>query len=381
MNPGKGPGREKLFSIFRDLVRADSAPGREAEVRDYVTGFCRAMGLRVHEDDAGTRTGGDSGNLFVTVPGALDLPPIVLNAHMDTIGPHAKVTLVETPGRFSSSGDTVLGADCKAGVAAMLSAVESFLEEGGPRRPLQLVFTVQEEMGLVGARNMDLRLLEGDWGVVLDGSGPVGGIVVEAPGRYELEFTVTGRSAHAGVEPELGKNAIACAAEAIAGLRQGRLDQETTSNIGLVSGGSAVNVVPGRAVVEGEVRGMSEARLDQEKERMVEVFRRAAGRHECELGVRAELSFEHFRLDPDSQPVRLLSEALERVGANVTLRSSGGGSDANVFNRAGLEMAVMCIGLANAHSTGEFIPKDELHRVARAVAEMVRLAGERGDPS
>ncbi len=380
MKPGEGPERERLFSIFRELIGIDSEPGREAAVRDYITGFCASIGLSAVEDDAGGRTGGQSGNLFVTVPGTRsELPPVMLSAHMDTVVPGSGITLVESPERFASSGDTVLGADCKAGIAAILSAVEFLVGAGGPGSPLQLVFTVQEEPGLVGSRNMDTSRLLGRWGLVLDGSGPVGGIVVEAPGRYQLKFTLKGRSAHAGVEPELGINAISCAAEAIASLRLGRIDGETTANIGVVSGGSAVNVVPETAVAEGEIRSMSETRLDGERDHMVEAFQRAAAGRGCALKVEVERSFEHFRLDPGAAPVRLLSEALKRIGIEPVLRSSGGGSDANVFNRAGLEMVVMQIGLSMAHSTEEYILKDDLHDVARAVAETVRLAGERGE--
>ncbi|MBU4301303.1 MAG: M20/M25/M40 family metallo-hydrolase, partial [Actinobacteria bacterium] len=238
-----GPEPGRLFSIFQELLRIDSEPGKEGELRDYVKGFCSGIGLVTCEDLAGEVTGGESGNLVIRVPSGAPStePPIILNAHMDTVAPGEGVVPVEEDDRFTSAGDTVLGADDKAGVAAILAAVECIMGAGMRHRALEVLFTVQEEPGLIGAKNLDRSLLEGRWGLVLDGSGGVGGIVVEAPSRDRVKFTVRGRSAHAGVEPEKGTNAIACAAEAIAGLSLGRLDERTTANIGIINGGRACN--------------------------------------------------------------------------------------------------------------------------------------------
>jgi tripeptide aminopeptidase len=264
----------------------------------------------------------------------------------------------------------VLGADCKVGIAAILVAAEAVRESGLPHRALQLVFTVQEEPGLLGVRHMDLSLIRGTWGVVLDGSGPIGGIVVEAPGQDQVKFTVRGRSAHSGIEPEKGVNAIACAADAISSIKTGRHDGATTSNIGLISGGTAVNIVPDGAVVEGEIRSLETSRLEQERDTMIGAFKSAARRHGCKIVIEVDRTFEQFRLPSDSRPVRYLSAALEKCGFNPSLARSGGGSDANILNRAGFEMAVMQIGLANAHSKDEYILKEDIVAVARVVNKL-----------
>lgn len=380
MSPEDGPDATRLFQIFTELVKIDSESGHEDAVRDYIREFCIALSFAVHEDSAGAATGTGCGNLVVRVPaGAFSpLPPVMLCAHMDTVSPGRSIIPFDAGDRFISISETVLGADCKAAVAALLSTVEHLSQTGGPYRALELVFTVQEEPGLIGARNLDMSLLDCEWGVVLDGSGPVGGIVLKAPSQDRYTITVKGRAAHAGVEPEKGVNAIACAARAIAGLRQGRLDESTTSNVGLISGGEAVNIVPEQAVVEGELRSHSEGRLDEERELVLESFRKAAQESGCELECEVAHSFSRFELDASSTPVRLLSIALQECGFEPVMCSSGGGSDANIFNHQGFQVAVMNIGLVNAHCKDEFIMKEELHGIARAAERLAFLAALEG---
>jgi tripeptide aminopeptidase len=377
MNSREGPEAERLFSLFLDLVHIDSESRKEGLVYRYIADFFADMGFAVHQDGAGRQTGGETGNLIVKIAGsgASGTRPIILNAHMDTVVPGNGIVVLEEQDRFTSGGETILGADCKAGIAAILASLEWVLNSKVAHVPIELIFTVQEEIGLLGAKHLDLSLVEGCYGVVLDGSGPVGGIVVEAPGQAMVRLTVLGKAAHAGVEPEKGINAIACAAQAIAGLRLGRHDRQTTSNVGVISGGHAVNIVPDTVVVEGEIRSMSDERLEQECDAMLSGFRSAVKRCGCELNEEVERSFEHFKLEEDSRPVTLLSEAMLKCGVRPDLTTSGGGSDANVFNRAGLETAVMHIGVANAHSKREYILKDDLLTVARVISELSLLRG------
>jgi len=377
-----GPEEGRLFEIFFDLVRLGSEPGSEGEVCTYIREFCTRMGFAVHEDAAAAATGSPCGNLVVRVPaGAFSpLEPVILCAHMDTVKPSDHVIPFDLGDRFVSMSDTILGADCKAGIASILASVEHLMEVGGQFRALELIFTVQEEPGLVGVKCLDMSLLDGSWGVVLDGSGPVGGIVIEAPSREELNFAVKGRAAHAGVEPEKGANAIACAARAISGVHIGRLDEITTSNVGLISGGVAVNVVPESAEVAVELRSLSDERLAEERRRLVDSFERAAEEFGCEVEVEVTRSFDHFKLDASGRPVYLLARALKECGFEPGLTSSGGGSDANVLNAQGLQVAVMNIGLVNAHTKDEYIMKEELVGVARTVTELAYQAWEEGAP-
>lgn len=380
MNAGQGPAPRRIFELFLELVKIDSESGNEAAVRDYIKAFAEGFGLPVQEDGAGAATGGESGNIVIRVPsGSFSaLPPIILNAHMDTVAPGRGVMPVDAGDRFMSAGTTVLGADDKAGVAVILAVVEYLVSTGGGHRALEVVFTIREEQGLLGARNLDYSLVDGSWGLVLDAAGPVGGAVVEAPSRISLEFTVQGRSAHAGIEPEKGINAIRCAAEAIARLELGRLDDRTTANIGVIRGGTASNIVPERVVVEAEIRSLDEGRLEEVREKMVNAFTAAAESNGCQLESAVEESFAFFSLDPGSEHLEVISRAVRDCGLQSELYSTGGGSDANVMNAMGLEMVPLNIGLGNPHSKQEYILKDDLVNVARIVTRIAYLASEEG---
>lgn len=378
MSRPDGPDAGRLFEIFFDLVRIDSESGNEAAVAEYIRSFCSRLGFTVHEDSAGRATGGECGNLVARVPAGSFTPlaPVILCAHMDTVAPGNHVLPFDMGDRFVSMSETVLGADCKAGVASLLASAEWLSTSGGPHRALELLFTVQEEPGLLGAKNLDASLLDGEWGVVLDGSGPVGGIVVEAPSQDRVVLDVSGRAAHAGVEPEKGVNAIFCAAKGIAGVEVGRLDAGTTLNVGTIQGGLAVNIVPESARVECEARSLSPGRLDEVRQQLVESFRRAADECGCGLEVDESRSFEHFKLDEDAAPVRFLAKALEEAGFEPFTKSSGGGSDANVLNATGIPCAVMNIGLAQAHTKEEYILKDDLEGIARVMGLLAEVSLE-----
>lgn len=361
------PDPERLFSLFLTLAKIDSVSRREGRVSRYVTDLFRGMGYVPREDDAWRGTGGECGNLVVRIPAEGDYPgePLILNAHMDTVEPGEGVVPVENGVRFSSMGDTVLGADDKAGVAAILSAVEAMKKSRCGHRALEVVLTVQEELGLAGIQELDFSALEGRHAVVLDGSGDIGGIVSEAPTRWKVTLTVNGRSAHAGIEPEKGINAIACAARAISRLELGRLDGGTTVNIGVIVGGRATNIVPDRVVVQGEVRSLSDERLSEERRRVSTVFEDAARDCGCTLEINEERSFQRFEIDTGSRHVRLITRAMAECGIEPFFITSGGGSDANVLNEKGVEAVNLNMGFHNAHSERELICKDDLFAGAR----------------
>lgn len=375
---GARPDAERLFSIFRSLVAIDSESGSEGEVADFIKSLFSRIGLDCVEDGAGEATGGQSGNLLVKVDGSGALASeqhFILNAHLDTVAPGKSVKLVEDADRFSSDGETVLGADDKAGLAAILASVEKLVETGSDMRPADLVLTVQEEPGLIGAGNLDLTAVDGKWGYVLDGAGPLGGIVTEAPTQDKVRVVVRGRSAHAGVEPEKGVNAIACASRAIADLDLGRLDEATTANIGIIAGGRAVNIVPDEVVVEGEIRSLDEARLDQVREKVIRSFEERAAESGCLLEVESRRSFRHFKIDPGSPVVARIRRAMEVCGIEPREKTSGGGSDANVLNERGYSMVTLDIGIVDAHSKSESIRKDDLFKLGCLVTELLASGG------
>jgi tripeptide aminopeptidase len=376
MTAAAEPDAGRLFSIFSELIKLSSESGHEASVCAFIKDFCANIGAVCHEDNAGRRTGGECGNLVVRVPAGTfsPLPPIIFNAHMDTVRPGRGIMPIDAGDRFMSGGMTVLGADDKAGVAAILASIEMMSKTGAKNRALELVFTVQEEPGLIGAKNLDTSLLDGTWGLVLDGSGPVGGVITRAPGRDLMRFTMRGRAAHAGIEPEKGRNALYCMCEAVTACGSGRIDDSTTLNFGLIAGGVASNIVAEEATVEGEARSLSVERLAGLTDRVIATFRVKAAARECELSEYVERSFEPFSIDETSTPVKLLTRAMKECKVEPRFEASGGGSDANILNRAGFTMLNIGIGLADAHSKQESILKKDLIDTTRVISRLAMVA-------
>jgi len=347
-----------------------------ALVRDELA----ALGLQAHADDAHQRFGGEVGNLICRLPGADDLPPLMLNAHLDTVEPGQGIEPRVLNGTLRSAGDTILGADDKAGVTAILEALQVLRERRLPHPPLEIVFTVAEEVGLLGARHLDCSALSARTGFALDAAGPVGGIVVRAPGEEKFVATIKGRAAHAGVEPEQGVNAIAIAVRAVAGMRLGRIDDQTTANVGTIHGGTAINIVPDRAVLEGEVRSHDPGRLRAQMDQIVERFRAEAQAAGGEAEIETEVLYERFALGDDDLPVALARSAAAEMNLPFALKSSGGGSDANIFNAYGIATGVLAIGCDKTHTTDETMPLDQLQRLGELTVRVIARAAEMAAP-
>ena len=256
---------------FMALASLNSPSRREAPVAAYLVNRLREMGLSPEVDDSAPRSGSDTGNVIVRVPGNTAGATVLLCAHMDTVGPTEGMVPVLRDGVITSNGETVLGADDKAGIAIILAALSELLLGDTPHGPIEVVFTVQEEVGLFGATYLNAEL-KADFGYILDGDGPVGNIANQAPSKVDLDFVLEGRAAHAGISPEAGINAIVAAAKAIARLRTGRIDAHTTSNVGVISGGKARNIVPDRAEVAVEVRSTDTAKLEREVQAVLDAF-------------------------------------------------------------------------------------------------------------
>ena len=378
--------RDRLVDDFLALVRISSPSRREGEVARWLTTTLTTMGVRVDVDDADTRLNADTGNLLAQFPGtAPDAPPLLLCAHMDTVVPCEHVTPVRAGDVIRTDGTSVLGGDDKAGIAAILEAVRAVRARGIPHGPIDVLFTICEEQGLFGAKHFDVGRLRARRGVVLDCDG-VDDLVVEGPAANRMVVTVHGREAHAGLCPEEGISAIQVAGEAIAGMRLGRIDEETTANLGLIQGGLAGNIVPNKVVVRGEARSRSDAKLRSQTAHMVECFEKAAGRHHVTVQgrrhaarVEARVDRDYDRLDVprDSAIVRLVRGAVERRGRTLTVRATGVGCDANVFNGShGLEVANLGCGMRQIHTVDEWIDVNDLAATATTLVAMLRLSAE-----
>jgi tripeptide aminopeptidase len=358
----------RLRRLFLELTAINSPPGEEAPVADYCEAALKQAGFRTSRDDWG--------NLFAEC--GLDRPgqPIFLSGHMDTVAPTAELEIVEQDGVFRTNGRSILGADDKCAVAAILEAAYQLHERELPHGPLRVVLSVKEEVGLTGAQQMDPEPLRGSLGFVLDAAGPTGAIITAAPFHDVSEVRIIGKAAHAGFAPENGVNAILAASRGIASMRLGRIDEETTANIGIIRGGTATNVVTEEAYVKAEARSRNEAKLAAQVRHMEERF--AAGA--AEVGARIEFTnrraYSGYQHGTDSPVIRLAAEALRRAGREPTYRPTGGGSDANIFVAHGIPTVVLSCGYENAHSVQEYVAFADIRLNAEWCLALIAAAAE-----
>jgi len=359
------------------LARIPSPSRRERPVADAVVACLTELGVQVHEDESGPATGGDTGNLWCTVSGDGTAPHLALGAHLDTVMPTGSIEpVLGDDGVFRNSLGTILGADDKAAITALLHATELLKTCEAPFPSYELFFTVSEENGLVGIKHLRENALSSPLAAVLDSSGPVGGIIVKAPSMQTLRAAFHGRAAHAGVEPERGRSAIQAAARAVGAMRLGRLDEETSANIGLIHGGVATNIVPDHCVIEGECRGHDEKKLAGVAAAMVDAVQEAAVQTGVDVDVGLVHEFPAFSLSRRSPVVRLAEAAVSALGIEFRLLTAGGGSDANVLNARGLPTVNLDAGMMRAHSPEEYLALDELERLCALALQLIMLAPE-----
>lgn len=355
--------QDRLVSTFLELVQIDSPSGQEEEIAQHLMNELKNLGLTVERDATGNVIGRLAG----------EGPPILLSAHMDTVGPGRGVKPVITNGMITSDGTTILGGDDKSGVAAILEVLQVLVEQGLPHSSLEVILTVSEEIGLIGAKGLDLKGLRAQEGIVLDSGGPIGTIVVSAPSQDKIRAVVHGKTAHAGVEPERGINAIVVASEAIAAMPLGRIDEETTANVGRIQGGTATNIVPDRVEMAGEARSHDERKLKAQVRAMTEALKKAADQHGTTVEIEVDRSYSTFQLIEEDDIVRRATTAAKSLGLTPLLVPSGGGSDANVFNAGGIQTVNISTGMDKVHTTEERLAVDDLVQCAEFLLAVLRL--------
>lgn len=365
-----------VIDEFLTLVKINSPSKKEGVLARYLKTRLLELGADVREDHSSQLTGSDTGNIIGTFAGDEKKPGILLAAHMDTISATEGIEPLIRDNVIYSDGKTVLGADDKAGIAVILGALsilkEDNVNEGGYKHgPIEVLFTVQEEVGLIGAKNLDYNL-KSAYGYVLDADGPVGTIVNSAPSNYNLDIVVEGKAAHAGVSPEKGINAIVVASEAIAGMRSGRLDEETTSNFGIISGGKARNIVADRVEIKAEVRSRNKETLEQEAANMIRKFEDTAAKYQAKFSCLKNQTYEAFTLDPNHAAISNAIKAGKKLGFEVTLKATGGGMDANILNTKGIACAALGLGNGNPHTYEEYVGIDELKKAVRYVVDILK---------
>ena len=367
--------RARLNDTFVSLCRIRSPSGHERPCVDHVAAELRAMGLSVDEDNAGPSAGADAGNLFARVPGA-GPQSLMLCAHLDTVPATAEIDPILVDGGYENANDAILGADNKAAVAVMLELARRLATaQAPPAVGLELVFTVSEENGLHGAKAFDTACLQSQFGYVFDHASPIGEIVLASPTYQRVVAEMRGVAAHAGLRPESGRSAIAAAAKGIAAMRLGRLDDETTANVGVIQGGTATNVVPERCRVEAEVRSVSEERVEAALTAMIDCFQDAADAAECDLDLTVEKMFTGYRLKPSAPAVIRAERALRACGYEPSPIVTGGGADANAFIASGFECVNLANGTERNHRPDERVSVAALEGMLDVAIALIEEAG------
>jgi tripeptide aminopeptidase len=361
----------RLEKLFARLVEIDSLTFKEKPVVDFLASQLAELGWQVVVDEAGKKFGSNTGNLIAKLKGRISASTIMFNAHLDTVEPGEGIKARKENGLFVASGETILGADDKAGVAAILEMANVLSDSQIKHGPIEIVFTISEEKGLLGAKHLDFSTLASRCAFVFDAVGEVGEITVKAPYQNSITASILGKASHSGVSPELGINAILAASKAIAQMKLGRIDPETTANVGVIKGGTAANIVPERVEIKAEARSLSENKLVKQTESIINCLRKGAKEEGARLKTETIREYQGFHLRANSYVVSVASRAIKSCGFKLKLISTGGGSDTNVFNAKSIPAIGLAVGYRQPHSLQERIPAEQLNKAARLALAIV----------
>ena len=379
--------KERLLKIFLSLVRQDSPSLKERTVANKIKQILTEYKIEVFEDDTADKISGESGNIICRLPsnvGAYErddtfkdnsyVPGIMFSAHMDTVTPCSGKNIIvnEDKDIIYTDGKTILGGDDVAGISSIIEAFISLKEMDAPHGDLWGVFTVAEEIGLLGSRHIDLEKtgINAKYCYVLDSGGPIGTCDIQGPAQNMIKLRFRGKAAHAGLEPEKGINAIVTASEAIASFPQGRIDEETTCNVGIISGGTATNIVCDNVAVEAEVRSCSEDKLRNITDEILQKAAEACSKRGGEVSMETSLAYPAFKISVDSEILKNFSKACSQLGINPVFEKTGGGSDTNFYNAKGITAVNLSVGMDKVHTVSECIKISDLNKACSLVYEL-----------
>ncbi|MFL8675526.1 M20/M25/M40 family metallo-hydrolase [Clostridioides sp. GD02404] len=365
--------KNRLINNFMDMVKIDSPSNQELEMSKWLVNYLKERNIDAIIDDAGEKYGGNTGNVIAYIKGEEGSRPLCLCAHMDQVQPCLGVKPVLDGNIVRSDGTTTLGADDKAGIAAILETLEHVITEKIPHRDIYLCFTICEEAGMHGVKNFNPDNLPCKDMVILDSGGAIGSIAYKAPAQQSIKISFYGKKAHAGIEPEKGINAILVASHAISNMHIGRIDSLTTSNIGKIEGGGATNIVTDKVTLTAEIRSHIPETLEYELNHMEKCCKDAASKFNTTYTFEHNMSYPSFELSRDSHIFKLSEEAIRQVGVVPNPMVIGGGSDANILANLGYNCAILSLGMYDVHTVNEYVNIDELYDTAKIVYHMIKL--------
>ena len=367
--------RQRLTDEFISLVKIDSLSKQERKMADALLRKLKDMGLEPYEDNTGSKIGGNAGNVICHIKGEKAEPALLLMAHMDTVVPGLSKNPMIDGDIIKTDGKTVLGGDDAAGVVVILETIKSLMEDKTPFGDIYIAFTVAEEGGLFGAANLDLSKIPADYAIILDEGGEIGTVAVKAPyyNRFAVKFI--GRAAHAGLEPEKGLSAIMLASKAIADMPHfGRIDEESTSNIGTIQGGQVRNIVCETCSIEGEVRSISEEKIDRYTKEILDHFKETTEKLGGTVEIELEKMYPGFNIKETDDIINLLKKASTMSNIPLKFHATGGGSDTNIINGAGIPAVNTSVGMANVHSTTEYIRISDMEKACHFLTAIIKAA-------
>ncbi len=359
--------KKRLLESFLNYVRIDSETGNEKEMAELLVKQLTEIGCETSFDNAGELLGCNAGNLYCVMNGCPELEPLLLCAHMDTVKPGCGIEPVIENGIIRSRGNTVLGGDDKAGVAAIVETLRTIHENALSHPTIEAVFTIHEEGGLLGSKHLNYGKIRSKKAAVLDSGGAPGKIITSAPGQVKLNVTIHGKSAHAGVSPEQGISAIQTAADAISRMQLLRIDEETTANIGTIKAEYATNIVPDTAFIAGEARSLDNRKLDEQAAHMMKCIGESCKKYGAAFSGGIEKSYAGYKLDEDDSWIQEIKTACEKTALPVVTAASGGGSDANQMNQHGIKAVPLGTGMTKVHSAKEELAVIHLEQTAELV--------------
>jgi len=372
---------DRLALEFQNLLIIESPSKKEGKLAHYIADIFEALGYKCFFDRSAENTGSEVGNLIVKIPGTVPSNPIFFCAHLDTVGPCENPKIIFDKGIYRSDGRTILGADDKSGIVVLIEIAKVLKENIFPHPPIEFIFTTCEEIGLLGAKYLDYNLIDAKEGFVLDSENP-SEVINAAPSSYQFKIEIKGKSAHAGLEPEKGINAIHILSQILADLPFGRIDEETTMNVGIIKGGNYINIVPDYAEAKGEMRSHKEEKLLKLQNLLQNQFEKIVSSYPVKDKnlpsgkIRFEKIFKGFNIPLNDPICKVVQKAGEKIGLNIVFKRKEGGSDANIFNENGLKCLILGTGMQKVHTTEEFIALKDLIITANLVLEIIKLKSE-----
>lgn len=363
--------KDRLIQSFIEYVTINSESRDEKAFSEVLTKKLKELGFTVTQFDKHDETGSEAGNIYAYLPGNKDIEPILFSAHMDTVSPGKGIIPCMDDGCIKSKGDTILGGDDKAGICAILESAASIQEQKATHGPIEIVFSVCEEAGLLGAKTMDVSYIKSRQAVIVDTGGPAGKIITSAPGQMKLNAVIHGIAAHAGNAPEKGVSAIMAAADAVVNMKLLRIDEETTANIGTFLAEGATNIVAPKAQLIMEARSRSKEKLREQMDHMILCLKNSAEKFGAEVDYTVEESYQPFKLGKNEKLTEKIRECCKKIQLHYTLEASGGGSDANVYNKFGITSVNLANGTENVHTVNEKLNMSDFIKCAELLYEIM----------